>query len=697
MTRIITTAVVPAALLFLAFDYFRAISDSLPYYVAPDMDLTTVVDGLLIRAGYLPSHLGHPGFGMYLAQSHMQTATEWLGMRGVFDLNDLETALNPLLVSAASTNRLRSFSPILALVIAVGSWRAVVRLSRAEAGAAVLVLALFLSQPSLIYHSGLIRSELYAIAYWSLALWLASSLLVDTSRSRTALTRPLTIAGWLGVGVLVGLSLTTKVQGLILVLILPAWIALAAHVHTPTWSPGPTLTRPFPRALSWFTAANLVGAAALFWLASRVEVPVGVATFAAGYSLNPIGALIMLAVLSTAILSQVRDRVPPWIGEWNAMATLIVSGILLSFLLHFSLYASPESSLQYLLLDFKVAFLRNLPPKLAASDPLLAMQGQWLIPGAHALALAAFVIRFRSRPVVLLLAFATSALLLAHIGLALRPRVRDQLWLEIPMNGLTACYALWWLQTSSSRKHVATVVVLLLAVGMVATNLEDAKLARSRLVAAFSTYGFHPQSWFAGVYLAEHMRYTQVMRDRIPQDSGMRDPAQRQARVESDLLANLDSTFLNHRILHTNVGVLWPGFAVRSGSIGGQVTRVPDALRDLATVDLRAAPVTNRLRAPVPIPNARLWRERFAADSTSTEPITTVVSRSDRPLFLFLSTPPTPKVLWPNPGCRLRDQNESIGIATHGGEALDLHAYRVFGICTWPDGTLPPDSLFAVG
>lgn len=674
--------------MFIAFEAYRATNESLPYYAAPDMDLATVIDQLAIGADRLPAHLGHPGFGMYLAQAHLQSAASSIGAADVYDLDDLAMSLNPPLVSAAATRFLRWLSVLVVLWIAFSSWRAVARLSEAGPLASLAALAILLSLPSLVYHSGLIRSEIYAVGYWTAALWLASRLVSPSGERQSARS----CVGWVVVGVLLGLSITTKVQGLVLALVLVPWIALAAYRSAPVG-----VDRPFaaPAGTMGLAIANLLGGAALWWFARATEEPLGTATFAAGYPGNAVGAAIGLLVLATTGLRAAQSKLPLWLTLWNGVAIAILFGALSSFLLHFTLYTDSATATQHLLLDFKVSFLRTLAPSVAGANPtwadLAATFGNSpALTAAHVIAFVAFCVCFRARPLLLVLAVSTEVVLLAHAGLAVRQRVRDELWFQVPIAGLTLCYAVWAIQTFP-RATLARLVAAGFALALVWTNVEEGALASTRLTAGYGAYGFRPSAWTKGTYGASHLTYLQHVEARLPADEASRAAAIRQASHEESVLRRARTTFPGHALRHTDIGILAPGFPTRSSSEDA-VLEVPESLRNLALVDLSDAPIVNHIELPDPIKGVPLWRERLEVAASDGDTGTTILAPRDLEVWVFSSE----SIRSASPGCRLEPSRESIRLE-RDGHAIELSAYRVRGLCTWPNGGLPTDAVFGFG
>ena len=161
--------------------WYLSISCSYPYYFIWDMDLTTALDTVQIHSVLLPSHIDHPGFGMYLFLSFSEKIAHHLGVTSILSFKDLMGSLNPLAAMAELTDFVRLHSPFLALSIVILLSAALYLLSAGSKWCFLLALVLLGTQESLTYHSSMIRTELYSIFYWSCAFF-AMVIAVITAR-----------------------------------------------------------------------------------------------------------------------------------------------------------------------------------------------------------------------------------------------------------------------------------------------------------------------------------------------------------------------------------------------------------------------------------------------------------------------------------------------------------------------------------
>jgi hypothetical protein len=157
-----------ASALFLA--RFLAISHAYPYYFIWDMDLVAAEDVILVGSGLTPDHLNHPCFGMYLVQSLTARLAHGLGVLSALSLGQLDASLNPAAAVAELTTFLRLHSPYLELLLIIFLWASATLVLRPGRGLSLLFLVALGLQESFAFHSAMIRTELYAMVYWSAAL-----------------------------------------------------------------------------------------------------------------------------------------------------------------------------------------------------------------------------------------------------------------------------------------------------------------------------------------------------------------------------------------------------------------------------------------------------------------------------------------------------------------------------------------------
>src|SRR5262249_13843252 len=137
-----------------------------------------------------------------------------LGLLSIRTFADLEGCLSPLSALAEWTDFCRRASPIVAAAVALVLWRALVRLATPGPAWSLLALVAFLSQPGLLFQAAFVRSELYAIFYWSVAVFC----LAVARTTRAPRTR---IAAWFAGGLALGLAYATKVQVLFFLFTFP--------------------------------------------------------------------------------------------------------------------------------------------------------------------------------------------------------------------------------------------------------------------------------------------------------------------------------------------------------------------------------------------------------------------------------------------------------------------------------------------
>src|SRR5262249_37352231 len=155
---------------------------------------------------------------------------------------------------------------------------------RAPPGPAWSLLALgaFLSQPGLLFQAAFVRSELYAIFYWSAAVFC----LAVARTTRAPRTR---IAAWFAGGLALGLAYATKVQVLFFLLTFPLLALLPSPETARVAEPEP---RPRPSSFGMRAAAAGAGLLVLLGLLAasrRADLPPEVWTYAmAAFRLQPV-------------------------------------------------------------------------------------------------------------------------------------------------------------------------------------------------------------------------------------------------------------------------------------------------------------------------------------------------------------------------------------------------------------------------
>lgn len=499
----------------LAMAYF-AVSRSYPYYFLWDMDLVVGLDSLLIGGGLLPDHIHHTGFGMYLLLSWLHRGAYAWGLVSVLDLGQMAQALNPLAVLAELIDFLRRLSPLAGLGLVLLLWSSLRVMFRPGLVLGLLSLGVLGLLPALIYQAALIRTELYSLLFWAGAV-LALVLAARSGNGR----RP----AWLAAaGLLLALALLTKVQAAFYVAAAPLLYLLAGFAR----GEEPTALLPAPSRRAAILAlvlalANLAAFAGLLWRAYPLPIPEGIGAFMFRFEIGLTKrALAGLALLAGLVLYQAwgllaSRRDSRCLAAANGLSWLL-AGFLAAFALHFFVLDDPALAWRYLLLDFKMTFLREGFRLGLLSLRWDLLSYAWLTVLVHlaALGLLAWANAQRQSQAlrrVLVTALLLSALAFAGMLFADRFILRDLIWVQTLLDLLTLAYLL------SAARFMAFRRAWPLAAGALAGVLLLGGLLGSldmpaRIDANLSKYGWSPPRYFYGVFGANQRRFDQIMRER---------------------------------------------------------------------------------------------------------------------------------------------------------------------------------------
>ncbi|MCF8040494.1 MAG: hypothetical protein K9K65_11520 [Desulfarculaceae bacterium] len=502
------------AFVFLALAYW-SLNAFFPYYFIWDLDHIVALDTLIINSGLLPDHIHSPGFGTYLITVWVSRLASGLDMLSALNLAQLDHSLNPLACLGQAVELLRRLSPLAvlgAVFLLWGALQAAFRPRALWALGAALVLGL---EQGLFYQAALIRTEQYSLLYWAGAALLA--VLAGRGRGWPRLL-------WLGLcGLLLGLAFVTKVQLGTYLLAAPLLFLLPIALRSEPWKRAlPQLGR--TQALAGLAAAVLALAvtATLAWLAWREPIPEGMGTFLYRLSIHltpPLLALLaFLVVLVLVNLWGLFSSEKRWglLFPLAAYASLLLLGFGLSFFCHFLIGLEPALAWQYLLLNFKMAFLRQgfmLVP-LAEHLKLLAYLWPSVLANLVSLALLAWCARRRLNPTLsrtFWLALALALLAYAHPLVLDRFILRDLMWAE-PLMNLTTLICLLTLARCAWPSRVWGGALGLVALLVLVSGALAAWQMPARLNANYNLYGWSPAPFMKGVYGHNQPRWEKIAR-----------------------------------------------------------------------------------------------------------------------------------------------------------------------------------------
>lgn len=611
-----------------------------PFYFIWDMDLATVLDLIVIKSGLHPDHVNHPGFGMYLLLKLCTLPADLAGLLSAASLTTLAKALDPLACVAEVTDFVRLLSPVICLATAYFLGAALVSFLDASAPLALGVWAVLLSQSSFFYHSTMNRSEMYAILFWSLALWA----LACSRRCRQGLPF---VAWTLAAGVCLGLAFLTKLQAAIYVMFAPVLFVFLSRVQGEKILSSLAAAASGPR---WgylvLSLVNGVFFSGTLLLSRFVEPPEGVWSFTDKYALTTYGLFFLAFYAACPIgLLAARRRFPGATGclRW---LTLLGTGFTGCGLLHFAVLPQAALGWRYLLVDLKMAYFRAAlygprPLSEYAGESLALLRYSPATIVAHACALGALLLWGKRVRAARMLAPAVSLAALACAVLSSRPILRDFLWWEILLNVLTLAYVLLlWQGGSRPCRVVAVAVLLILGLGNV--RLDTQVLAR--LDARYSQYGWQPQPWLRFVFFGAQQRYKELIQQRY----GYTDetaktatgPELRHAVRHAAIRRLATFVFPNRKVDLRQVGIAAPGFPAFVNDLSLRLTTVPASLQGSVLVDAEAAPEASGF-LPVP-PEGQITAEWPLSDYVAGSDALAVLPRSDLAVWMFEPAGDTP-------------------------------------------------------
>lgn len=581
---------IPAAvcLIFLRFAW---ISMQYPYYFAWDMDLVAAQDCLAIHSGLLPDHIAHPGFGMYLLLFATQKAAHAFGFLSAISLSDLSGSLNPLAGMAELTGFIRGHAPFLALGCVLMLWGALVLTFRPPPLWRLFLLLALGTQESLLFHAAVVRTDLFSLFYWSAALFLA--LLGLGTRNRWG-----QLALILAAGIALGLCFLTKMQALFYIVALPLYCGFALALPPLRDRAPNTLlrTRWGPVIVTGFSLLLTLVFTALLMAALRTPIPEGVTRWNREFGLTPmavgfLSGLTLLFAGQCLLLRRGRAATPLFAA--TAFLTVIATGFLSAFRLHFALYRSPGQSLTYLLHDFKIAFtLQQLNPIEISRPAYTAILKDTItyapiLFAVHFLALAlvlALTLRAKTggdrRALLPLLGLTALAMLSVVPGS--RGMLRDFIWVETLTGFLTLSYLLRAATHEGLAPLFRRALPAALLALVIAVNLAHNARMPARIDANHNNYGWQDDPWLTNVFGNSHLHYRDLMDTRYAQG---RDAAKRQAMRYREIRRTVHYVVKNQRVTHRNIGVLAEDFPVWTSDMDWTVARFPEELREAILVD----------------------------------------------------------------------------------------------------------------
>jgi hypothetical protein len=612
-----------------------------PYYFMWDMDHVTCLDTVLIQSRLLPNQICHPSSGMYLLLFFSEKIAYFFGILSALDLAEVAGSLNPLVVMAELTDFARLHSPFLSVGVVIllcMAMQVIFRMSRWW----ILFFVVFLGvQESLTYHSSMVRSELYSVFYWCGAvLTMAAAVKTNGPVKR--------YAGLLATGVLLGLCFLSKVQSLFYLAAAPVLLLLMFSFSEDSQKQGRRgLTSKGAFRVLAVSLFNVVAFVLLCIFSYSTPIPQGVPTWAAAFRVTPIAALFFLALLSLFLCQlylQLINKVSSDVFKFSSFFGVIGAGFILSFALFFLFYSDAALSLQYILLNFKIVFLRVPEPQFGVSPSLYIPH--FLLHVCYNptlfivhIALISLLVFGHLRGFVRITKYQAALCLvvtcLAFVSVAVVTRVilRDMLWKEVLLNFLNLFYFAILVNRADRNQLTLSRVGGSLLILLLLVNLSHTYDMPKRIDAHYTQYGWRADRFFGTTYEGNQLKYSRIMREKYNNTTAW--VAETQAVDHRQIRRTVDFVFKNQAVTHRNIGIVFEGFSAWGTDLDYKITEVPPALRAAILVD----------NASVELKNKTFFKEEYVREQSeymdkfkkpSSSGLMSVLTRPDLKIFLFV-------------------------------------------------------------
>jgi len=606
-----------------------------------DMDHITCLDTVLIQSRLLPDQICHPSSGMYLPLIFSEKIAHFFGILSALDLAEVAGSLNPLAAMAELIDFVRLHSPFLSVGVAILLCMAVQVIFRMSRWWVLFFLVFLGVQESLTYHSSMVRSELYSVFYWCGAV-LTMAAAVKTSGPVKR------YAGLLATGVLLGLCFLSKVQSLFYLAAAPVLLLLMFSFSEDSQKQGRRcLTSKGAFRVLAVSLFNVVAFVLLCIFSYSTPIPQGVPTWAAAFGVTPIAALFFLALLSLFLCQlylHLTNKVSSDVFKFSSFFSVIGAGFILSFALFFLFYSDAALSLQYILLNFKIVFLRVPGPQLRVSPSLyiphflLHVRYNPTLFIVH-IALILLLVFGHLRGFVRITKYQAALCLvvtcLAFVSVAIVTRVipRDILWKDVLLNFLNLFYFAILVNRADRNQLTLTGVCGGLLILLLLVNFAHTCDMPARIDASYSQYGWRVDKFFGAVYGGNQQKYSKIMREKYNNTTAW--VAETQAVDHRRIRRAVDFVFKNQAVTHRNIGIVFEGFSAWVADLDYKITEVPPALRAAILVD----------NASVELKNKTFFKEEYVRGQSeymdkfkkpSSSGLMSVLTRPDLKIFLFV-------------------------------------------------------------
>ena len=627
------TAAIFVAIAVILFAWYSQTNSTYPYYFIWDMDHTTTLDTLLINSSMLPDHISNTGFGMYLMLAKTARIGQAAEAISAINLSEVKHSLNPVMATAELTGFLRAHQPFLILATGLLLAFSLCLLFDTDKWVAALGLAVIGASESFAYHASMIRTEMYSVFFWAIAVT-TSIAAVRSVKNRN------TILLYIISGLFLGLSFTTKVQSLFYL----AATGLLVLFSSSIYHKEPYENDSGPAKSKWPMWAGLFNCLVFLVLTAAAygqEIPAGVPTWADGFGITTLWILFFVTLFELFIWQAVLNKVERRYEWYKAVSMLnfLAFGFMLSFFLHFAVYKNPSMGWQYLLLDYKMIFLRDTAmfslKDLGTYLPNFILYVKYNPVMFAVLCILNVVVisqyhykRVKRQELVLTLLI--TAVLLVNILIGTRYILRDILWKEIIVNFWILFLTAYILKNSSNR-NLLKFAVMTVSVLMV-SNISHSLVMPGRIDANYNLYGWRQEIFFGGVYNGNQKVFGDLIKARY-NDKTLWE-AKRQAEDYRKIRRTAEFVFINQDITLRNIGIVCEGFGICATDPGWRLESVPQELSGAMLVDSGGKTNCGHLLKEKYITQNHEYMDKFE-DNRPPFDEKAILDRSDLAIFLF--------------------------------------------------------------
>jgi hypothetical protein len=416
----------------------------------------------------------------------------------------------------------------------------------------------------------------------------------------------------------------------------------------------PNLTRRGAYQILVLSLINIIVSVILGIAGQSTVIPEGVETWATSFRVTPIAGFLFWALL-VLFLCQLfwclTNRISSAAFKYSSFFSIVVTGFLLSFALHFFIYSDAVLSLRYLLLDFKMMFLRNTIQFHSLfdyiSDFLLYLRYNPVLFIVNIVMNLLLVLGYKFKFVritrgQLIMCLLVTAIAFVNIIVGTRFMLRDILWKELFLNFLSLLYfAILVTRTTRYHRTSAAIGGAFLIVLFYVNCVHSCRMP-DRIDANFNHYGWWQDRWFSYVYGQNQPKYRQIMQGKY-NGTTMR-VAESKATEHSQIRKVVDFVFKNQDITHRNIGIVFEGFSVWSTNLDYRIAEAPPEMRGAILVDNSSIkPQRNIFFKEKYVRGDSEYLDKFKSPPPGKE--ISIFPRRDLRIFLFVSANDTPSLV----------------------------------------------------